>query len=879
MAAAAPSSPRSGRLRPLRWLLIAPVVLLVLGVAAIGAAVALFDPEAQKPRIAAAVEAATGRRLTLAGPVGLKVSLFPTVTLDDVSLANMPGGSRPEMARVGRVEAEFALLPLLSRRLELRRVVLRAPDILLETDAEGRPNWAFAPPGAETDAAPPPSPTPQRGEADVSPPRPPPVSVERIAVTEGRVVYRDGVTGRARTLAIERFGTEPVAGSEGLLRFSGAAALDGLPITLEGEAGGPARLFGAGASSPWPVRLAVAAGGAEARVEGSAEQPLEARGWRASVAAKVPDLSRFAAVVPNLPTPPLRDLELAATLSDSGPGDAAGRLPRFADLRASIGSNDLSWLWPGLRLAGLRVAAPRDDAPFAFEGQAAIGDVPLRASGSFGAPRALLAGTDAGAPREPWPVDFGFGAGAATGSLKGRIADVTGGPTGIDLELALRVPDLAALSPLAGRPLPAVRDLSLDTRVAERGPGFAAGAFFRGLRFASSAGDAAGDITYAIGQRQGPLGELASRRFDLDALRPPAAAPTGPGAAAPAVPQRSDGRLIPDLPLPLDALRVAQGNLRWTFGELVAGGVPLRQVLLAVAVEDGRGRLDPFLATLPSGQQILVRGSADGTANPPALRVSAQGAGLDLAPLLTALRAPQRFAGRLDIDADLQGAGRDLRALAGRLSGHLGLALVDGAFDAALLQALPAELRRALVSQAGVGDRIPLYCGAIRVQAEDGAARLRALSLETGVGRLGGDGGVNLRDETLALRLLPDLRLGGVAVRAPVNVAGTLAAPRVGVSPEAAAAAGLGALLSLQRTPDRDLQGLAGLLGGGGAGGPSVPDCGSQLAVARGGRAGAMPSSRPPPPAAAPAPPPAATPRDPSRQAEEVLRGLLGRGR
>jgi hypothetical protein len=171
------------------------------------------------------------------------------------------------------------------------------------------------------------------------------------------------------------------------------------------------------------------------------------------------------------------------------------------------------------------------------------------------------------------------------------------------------------------------------------------------------------------------------------------------------------------------------------------------------------------------------------------------------------------------------------------------------------------------------------------MEAEHGAARLRTLSLETGLGRLGGEGGVNLNNETLALRLLPDLRLGGLSLRAPVNLGGTLAAPRIGVSPEAAAAAGLGALLSLQRTPDRDLQALAGALGGGGSGAPAppAPDCGSQLAAARGGRAaGAMPS-RPSPPApadAAPAPLGATgAGRDLPKQAEEVLRGLFGRGR
>jgi AsmA protein len=650
------------------------------------------------------------------------------------------------MARVGRVEAEFALLPLLSRRLELRRLVLRAPDILLETDADGRPNWAFAPMGAApppgaTPADAPPAPTPSAPAPEtavVATPRPPPLSVERVAVSDGRFTYRNGQTGRTRTLAVERFRTEPVAGADGLLRFDGAAVLDDLPVTAQGEAGGPARLFGASEASPWPVRLTVAAGGAEARVEGSASQPLRGRGWRVAVAAKVSDLARFAATTPNLPTPPLRDLDFAATLSDPGP-EAGRRFPHFYDLRLSVGANDLSWLWPGLRLSGFRADVPRDDAPFAVEAQASAGDIPLRLSGSLGAPRRLLFG--AAAP-EPWPIDLGFGVGAATAAIKGRIADITRGALGIDLELALRVPDLAALSPLAGRPLPAVRDLSLDSRVAERGRGFGAGAFFRGLRVSSSAGDAAGDLTYVVGQRQGLLGELASRRLDLDALLPPpaAAAAPEPGAAAPPKAPK-DGRLVPDLPLPWAALRVAEGNLRWTLEELVAGGVPMRQVLVAVAVEDGRARLDPFLATLPGGQ-AMVRGGADATADPPALQVSAQAAGLR--PGADA-RGPARAAARgraLDLDADLRGAGRDLRAVAATLSGHLGLALVDGAFDAALLQGLPAELRRALLSQAARGGAVPFPCGALRVQAEGGAARLRALLLETGIGRVGGEGGV-----------------------------------------------------------------------------------------------------------------------------------------
>jgi AsmA protein len=144
---------------------------------------------------------------------------------------------------------------------------------------------------------------------------------------------------------------------------------------------------------------------------------------------------------------------------------------------------------------------------------------------------------------------------------------------------------------------------------------------------------------------------------------------------------------------------------------------------------------------------------------------------------------------------------------------------------------------------------------------------------------MGGEGGLNLKDESLAFRLLPDVRVGGVDVRAPVNVAGTLRSPRFGVSPEAAVAGGLGAFLSLQQTPDRNLQALAGALGGAR---PALPDCESQLAIARGGQSGPAPEAAPAGQPSAPSterPPVQGPARDLPAPAQELLRGLFGRGR
>lgn len=844
--------PPAPRRRWLRWVLIALAVIVLLPAIAVAVLVATFDPEALKPRIEAAVESATGRKLALGGPIRLKPSLVPTVTLDDVSLANMPGGSRPQMVTVRQVDIQLALLPLLSRRVELQQLVLQAPDILLETDAQGHPNWAFGQAAQPTPATP-----AQPGAQPAEGGRAFGIDLGQVGITDGRITYRNGQTGQSRSLAIQRFQAK-TQGSDGALRLDGALALDELPFTVQGQVGSIARLTAAAGTGPWPVDLTLASEGAKLAVQGSIAEPQQRKGWQFAVTAQVPDLNRFARVVPDVPLPPLHNLDLATKLADSG-----SSLPRISDLKLTVGESDLNLLRPGLRLTSLTATLPAMDQPLALQAEAVEGNTPLRLSGTLGAPALLLPG----AAQQPWPLDLTAQVANATAAAKGTIADPRG-LTGVDLAVSLRAPEVQALAPLAGgMSLPPVKNLALDTRVAERGKGFEAGAFLRGLKLTSSAGDAAGDLTYVIGQRQGVTGQLASQRLDLDALRPPAA----PGApAAPPAPAARDNRMIPNIPLPLEALRIIDSNLRWTVAELVAGGMTMRDAQLAVVIDNGKARLDPFAATLPGGR-LTLRGAADVTTSPPTVQLAARSDGLDLAPLLAATKFPDRMTGRLDLDADLRGQGRDLRAVAGSLFGHLGIAVVNGKLDARLLQSIPAELRNLLLPPGAAGQDIALRCLALRANAESGTARIQTLLLDTAIGKVAGEGGVNLKDESLALRLLPDMRLGPVELRAPVHVAGTLSAPRFGVSPEAALAGGLGAFLSLQRTPDRSLQGLAQALGGGTTN--ALPDCASQLAIARGGRAGPVPA------ASAPAPAVPGVPRQLQGPAQEMLRGLFGRGR
>ena len=141
-------------MRPRTLLLLLLVLVLLVPVAgALG--VWSIDQGYLRRLIVARVEQATGRTFTVTGPVGIDWSLHPTLTMQQLALANAPWGAEPAMLRVERLTLQVAALSLLSGRPDLERVTVEGADLLLETDPAGTGNWAFQPAAAtaEPDAA------------------------------------------------------------------------------------------------------------------------------------------------------------------------------------------------------------------------------------------------------------------------------------------------------------------------------------------------------------------------------------------------------------------------------------------------------------------------------------------------------------------------------------------------------------------------------------------------------------------------------------------------------------------------------------------------------------------------------------------------------
>ena len=378
-------------------------------------------------------------------------------------------------------------------------------------------------------------------------------------------------------------------------------------------------------------------------------------------------------------------------------------------------------------------------------------------------------------------------------------------------------------------------------------------------------------------------GEVKSGTIDGDRLLAALGKPSGdaPGPAAPpqaetpAKPAAS-GRVIPDTPIPFDVLRHADADVTMSVGELKSGGAAYRAIRLHLALQDGQLRVDPFAADLPEGHlDASLTADARQAAPPVALRLRAPG--LAVQSLFAALRMPGYATGKLEVYADLRGAGATPHAIASSLDGSVGLAMVNGTVDDRLLGSTLGSILKEvnLLDLVGRGGTSRIECFAARLDASHGVGTFHALLLKSSLLTLDGDGSMNLGAETLDLHVRPQGRVGGTGFVMPLRVAGSFRAPSAAPDPTAAVAANAGTVAGAVLNHTTPFGALAGAMGGQKLLGGSATgaDCGPALAIARGQPAGAAPAGQAAPPA--PSGQPAAQPKPEAPDVGGLLKQLL----
>ncbi len=271
--------------------------------------------------VAATVKTRTGRDLTFAASPHVRILPRPAVVLEDVVFANAPWGSRPEMVRVKRADLRLALLPLLSGRIVVQRVLLVQPDVLLETDGQGLRNWEFA------------------AASGQQPGRPaagglfPDLRLGEVRVSGGVLVQRNLRTGRLTRLTIDNLRLTRPRGRTDALEANGRISVDGKPFLVSGPVGRLDALFSPGRA--FPMELTVRTKGATAVVQGVIQRFSEFKGLDLKIRVAADDFRALGEVL-GASWAPVKPVVVQAHISDAEGGFA------FDSLRGDFGRSSIA---------------------------------------------------------------------------------------------------------------------------------------------------------------------------------------------------------------------------------------------------------------------------------------------------------------------------------------------------------------------------------------------------------------------------------------------------------------------------------------------------------------------------------------------------------
>jgi AsmA protein len=799
-----PRKHRKGR--PSRRLLIwvggIVVALILIPALAVATLLLVIDPNNYKPRIQTAVEAATGRQFEIRGPISLSASLSPTVTARDVVLANMPDGTRKDMARVDEMQISLAPRALLTGQIVVERLVLLHPDVLLETDAKGQGNWVFTPPAHPAPAGA----TPQPAPANPATPRQDArLQLQTLHIRDGRLTFHDGVTGVTTVLDIPRI-IATAATADSPVTFGADLVVNRRHLNITAQTGPLSRLQDSAGTAPWALFMNVDDSGAKLTVAGSIARPQEFRGYSLRVDGAIPDLSTLSWLSP-VPLLPVHNVSFSARLLDQG-----GVVPDISALTVQAGATNLAAVSPGFTLDSARLDMASLTEPVSLTADGSYGGQPLHVSATIGAPALLLPAIYLPpSAKATGPFDIGASADIAGGNfgVRGTIA-APATKSGMDIVLGARVPDLALLSPLAGHPLPALKTLAFSAHLVDGPGGYGQAIGLHSLALTLPEADLSGDAMLSLGARPGVQATLASARIAADALlaafaeaaKRNAKTAIVPGAPVdatvpPPLPPRGN-TVIPDTPLPFDILDRADVDVTAKIGQLKLDGITARDLAGHVVTKDGRLAAGPITATLPGGPASVTL-AADSRQPAPPIAASITASGLDVKSLLTAFGVADAPGGALEIHTDLRAAGRTPHALAGTLEGQAALGVVDADIDTAMLGATFGEILRAgrLPDFGSDTGRTRLRCLALRFTASGGVATLGTAVLDTDQLLVNASGTVALGPETLALRLRPMVRTGGPGIVVPLRVDGPFKEPKVEVDSSGIAGANMKSALGI----------------------------------------------------------------------------------
>jgi uncharacterized protein involved in outer membrane biogenesis len=210
----------------MRKLLIGLGFLVILFLAIVFIAPSLVPSETYRTRIQEQLSSELGRDVEVTGDV--RLSTFPAIVAKTgaVRIANPDGFATPDFASIEGLEARIRLLPLLSRRVEIKSFTLQRPVISLEKRSDGQTNWTFS---EETEASQSVEAGPFKRDGRFTTFDP---AIQAFRIEDGTITYSDQTTGQQFSATeVNTFLALP--GLSETLQIDGDLQIERRPLSLD----------------------------------------------------------------------------------------------------------------------------------------------------------------------------------------------------------------------------------------------------------------------------------------------------------------------------------------------------------------------------------------------------------------------------------------------------------------------------------------------------------------------------------------------------------------------------------------------------------------------------------------------------------------------
>jgi AsmA family protein len=417
---------------------------------------------------------------------------------------------------------------------------------------------------------------------------------------------------------------------------------------------------------------------------------------------------------------------------------------------------------------------------------------PVSGTGKLGG---VLALQDA---NRPFPVQADVRAGDMHIALVGTLTDPAH-LAAVDVRLWLQGESMAHLYNLTGVTLPETPPYATEGRFV--------GAFRRGaseFRYENFTGRVGGsDLngTLAYVQRQPrPLlkGELVSNLLQFSDLAPIIGADSNANKAkrGDAVKQPAD-RVIPVEPFRTDRWSAIDADVKFTGRSIVKqGSLPISDLYTHVVMTNGVLALDPLRFGVAGGT-LATRLKLDGSGVPLKASGTAEARHLKLKQLFPSFQSMQSALGEVNGDASLSATGNSPAALAATSNGEVKALITQGTVSRLLMEAAGLNVANVVYEKLFGNRDVQINCAAADFVATNGVLDPRVFALDTDDAVINIDGPINLRDESLDLKIHPHTKGFRVfSLRSPLYAKGTFKNPHVGVDATALALRG-GAMVGL----------------------------------------------------------------------------------